>query len=260
MTDSDVCVSADALSFSYGASAFMEDVSLGFRPGALTCVIGPNGCGKSTLVGLCCGHLRPSSGIVRVCGLDVHALSVKRRARLIALLPQVNAIPPMSVSDLVGCGRFAHRSFARAMSEADYRAVDEAIAAVGLGGLRDADVRSLSGGQRQRAFIAMTVAQDAPSVFLDEPATYLDARTSHDMMGLLKGLSRRGKAVIAVVHDIDAALRYADDIVLMNGGRVVAAGDAAAVFESGAIGEVFGMELVSFVHGGRRAFAMFPPE
>lgn len=260
MNASDACVGVERVSFSYGASPFMEGVSVGFRAGALTCVIGPNGCGKSTLVGLCCGHLRPASGRVRVCGLEVHALSAKRRARVVAMLPQANSVPSMSVLDLVGCGRFSHRGFGRPMSEADHAAVDEAIEAVGLAGHRDADVRSLSGGQRQRAFIAMTVAQDAPAVFFDEPATYLDAKTSHEMMGLLKHLSGKGKAVIAVVHDIDSALRYADDIVLMDRGRVAAAGASCEVLESGAVEDVFGMELVSFSHGGRSAYALFPPE
>ena len=258
MTNAGVCVAANAVSFSYSSSAFMENVSVGFRAGALTCVIGPNGGGKSTLVGLCCGQLRPFSGTISACGADIHALTTKRRARLVAMLPQSNVVPPMSVFDLVGCGRFPHRSFARPMGKADYAAVDEAIEAVGLSDFRDVDVRSLSGGQRQRAFIAMTVAQDTPAVFFDEPATYLDARTSHEMMALLKTLSERGKTVVAVVHDIDSALRYADDIVLMERGDVVAAGSSGKVLESGAIGEVFGMELVSFSHGGRSAFAMFP--
>lgn len=260
MTGFDACVSVSDVSFSYGSSPLMRNVSVGFRSGAFTCVIGPNGCGKSTLVGLCCGQLRPRSGTVNVCGSDIYALSAKRRARLVAMLPQSNAAPPMSVSDLVECGRFAHRTFARPMSEADYAAVDEAIGAVGLAQYRDADVRSLSGGQRQRAFIAMTVAQDTPAVFFDEPSTYLDARTSHEMMHLLRRLSEMGKTVVAVVHDIDSALRYADDIVLMESGGVAAAGDCREVFESGAIEEVFGMELVSFSHGGRNAFAMFPVE
>lgn len=234
--------------FSYQPGApFMEGLSAVVPQGVVTSIIGPNGCGKSTLVKLASGLLRPTAGEVRLAGCSTAGLSARERARAMAVLSQMTRPAPMTVQALVECGRHPHRDFGGRPTAEDRRLVEEALALAGVARFRDHDVRRLSGGERQRAYLAMTLAQDTPLIVLDEPTTYLDINACHDLMTLVRALNRKqGKTVAMVIHDIDLALRYSDWLVVMERGRVAACGPVASVLDSGAIQRVFSLDVYPF--------------
>lgn len=243
MTDSAIRYDNVAFSYKPGAS-FIEGLSAHIAAGAVTSIVGPNGCGKSTLVKLASGLLRPLSGRVDVKGRDTGALSPRERARMLAVLAQSSRIPPMTVSALVACGRHPHMGLGGRLGPRDRELVEAAMERAGVARFRDHDLRRLSGGERQRAFVAMTLAQDTDLIVLDEPTTYLDINACHDLMALVRDLNRReGKTVAMVIHDLDLALRYSDNLVVMQKGRVAAQGPVEDVLSAGAVGDAFQMDI-----------------
>ena len=267
------------VTFSYGAAAVGARVRSGAAEGTrsstqaplingltleipadrVTGIVGPNGCGKSTLLKLADGLLEPQAGSILVAGAAVSALSARERARRVALLPQIHRTPSMTVRSLVMCGRYAHMGvFGRPTAE-DERAVEAALAEVGIARLAQKPARRLSGGERQRAFIAMAVAQEAGLLLLDEPTTYLDVRASFETMALVHELgARRRMTAIAVIHDLDLALRTCDDIVVMERGGIAAQGAAGDAGVCEAIGRVFGVTIAVVDTPQGRAYATFP--
>lgn len=237
----------ESISFSYGAGApFIEDLSAAIPAGAVTSIVGPNGCGKSTLVKLASGLLRPAAGRVDVVGRDTGALAPRERAQLMAVLAQSSRIPPMTVEALVACGRHPHMGWGGRLSVDDRMAVEAAMERAGVARFRHLDLRRLSGGERQRAHLARTLAQDTNLIVLDEPTTYLDISACHDLMVLVRDLNRReGKTVAMVIHDLDLALRYSDYLVVMQRGRVVSQGPTDAVLATGAVDDAFHMDICS---------------
>ena len=213
------------VSFGYGECALFDGLTLELAQGKVTSIIGPNGCGKSSLLKLASGICKPWEGSIRVLGHDIAALSSKERARLLSLLAQEHAAPPMSVRQLVACGRYPHHGMLATMDAADYEAVERALAACGLADLAERAVAELSGGQRQRAFIAMVLAQDTPVMLFDEPTSFLDVSACSEVMELMRSLKEKyGKIVFAVIHDIDLALKYSDEVCVMSGGKLLAQG------------------------------------
>lgn len=233
------------VSFSYKAGTlFMEGLSAAIPAGAVTSIVGPNGCGKSTLVKLASGLLRPAAGRVEVAGRDTGVLASRERARLMAVLAQSSRVPPMTVEALVACGRNPHLGWGGRLGPADREAVEAAMERAGVARFRGHDLHQLSGGERQRAHLARTLAQDTDLIVLDEPTTYLDISACHDLMALVRDLNRReGKTVAMVIHDLDLALRYSDFLVVMQKGRVVDAGPTDEVLASGAVGDAFQMDI-----------------
>ncbi len=248
------------LAFSYDRRcAFIDGLSVGFVSGAVTGIVGPNGCGKSTLLKLASGMLVPQAGDVLLDGRPVSSYGAKERARKLALLSQGLRPPAMTVAALASCGRFAHTGGFGAMSREDEKAVERALEATDMADLRDCELARLSGGQRQRAFIAMVLAQDADTILLDEPTTYLDIGACHDVMRLVRRLNEEeGKTTVLVIHDLDLALRYCDRLVVMDRGRIVCSGATEDVFAAGAIQSAFGVSVHEFDANGRRAYAVFP--
>lgn len=237
----------------------IDNLTLDIPAGRVTGIVGPNGCGKSTLLKLADGLLRPSAGSVLVAGDNVAALSSTERARRVAMLPQVHRTPSMSVRDLVMCGRYARMGFFGHPSAEDSRVVDAALAEFSLDEISRQPARSLSGGERQRAFLAMTVAQESDLLLLDEPTTYLDVRAAHETMRLARDLNRRrGITVVAVVHDLDLALRTCDKLVVMTRGSVRAQGKAGDPQVLGAIEQAFEVRVVPVDTPLGRAYAAFP--
>ncbi|MGL5910599.1 MAG: ABC transporter ATP-binding protein [Phycicoccus sp.] len=227
----------------YDGRVVVDGVSLAVPTGRTTVVVGPNGCGKSTLLRGLGRLLRPSSGAVLLDGDDIAALPTREVARRLGLLPQQPVLPEgVSVLELVERGRHPHRGLLRSWSRADEHAVASALERTDLVHLAGVSVDSLSGGQRQRVWIAMVLAQATPVLLLDEPTSFLDIAHQLDVLDLVHGLTRTGgTTVVMVLHDLGMAARYADHLVAMHDGRVVAEGSPAVVVTPEVIGAVFGV-------------------
>jgi iron complex transport system ATP-binding protein len=187
--------------------------------------------------------LAPASGAVLLDGADIRRLPTKAVARVVGLLPQSPIAPEgVTVSELVGRGRYPHRSWARPWSSLDDAAVADALIATGIASLADRRVEELSGGQRQRVWIAMALAQEPDILLLDEPTTYLDAAHQIDVLDLLTDLGHRGTAVVVVMHELNLATRYADHLIAMKDGGVVAAGAPRDIVTRELVDHVFGLD------------------
>jgi len=234
---------ADSVVLGYDARVVVHGVDLALPPGRVTVVVGANASGKSTLLRGLARLLAPRDGAVLLDGEDIHRLPTREVARRLGLLPQTPTAPEgITVGDLVARGRAPHQRWWQQWSLADAAAVTEALTATSLMDLADRPVDELSGGQRQRVWIAMALAQDTEILLLDEPTTFLDLAHQVDVLDLVAELNaRRGRTVLMVLHDLNHASRYADHLVAMKDGRVVAAGDPATVLTPGLVAEVFGL-------------------
>ncbi|MBB0242627.1 ATP-binding cassette domain-containing protein [Streptomyces alkaliphilus] len=235
-----VRLAARDLTLRYGDRVVSTRLTLDIPDGAFTAVVGPNGCGKSTLLRAFVRLLRPDSGHVGFDGREVGDYPAKALARLLGFLPQDPLAPEdIRVRQLVRRGRFPHRSLLGLWSPADEEAVEEAMAAAGVEDLADRPVQELSGGQRQRVWVAMVLAQRTPYLLLDEPTSFLDITHQYQLLALLSKLRDQGRTVIAVLHDINQACRFADHLVAVREGRVVAEGVPADIVDAALIKDVF---------------------
>ncbi|WP_007025627.1 ABC transporter ATP-binding protein [Saccharomonospora iraqiensis] len=235
---------ADQLRLGYGERLVVDGLDLAVEDGSVTVVIGPNGCGKSTLLRALGRLLRPRGGAVLLDGKRIDKRPTRDVARTVGLLPQSPLAPEgLTVGDLVSRGRHPHQSWHRQWSADDERAVGHALALTGMDAHADRVVDELSGGQRQRAWISMTLAQDTALLLLDEPITYLDLAHQVDVLDLVHGLhTERGTTVVMVLHDLNLAARYADTLVAMDDGRVVARGAPGEVLTEQLLAETFGLD------------------
>lgn len=229
----------------YGAADVLQDVSLRVRAGELCAILGPNGAGKSTLVKLLSGALRPRAGRAAVVGQDLAELDRQAIARMVAVVPQsIEVAFGFSVREVVMMGRAPHQGAWMRASAHDEAAVARALHACELDDLAARAVAELSGGEQKRVAIARALAQEAPVLLLDEAGAHLDVRHSIAVHELLRReLERRDLAVIAVLHDLNAAARYADRVALLKGGRIVGEGTVAEVMTYRRLTEVFETEL-----------------
>ncbi len=234
-----------SLHLAYDRRTVVEDLSLSIEAGTVTTFIGPNGCGKSTILKALGRILHPAAGEVRLEGTPLREMSTREVARRLAILPQTPVAPSgTSVVDLVMRGRNPHQSWARPWSRQDAQAADEALALTGLTDLAGRDIATLSGGQRQRAWIALVVAQAAPTLLLDEPTTYLDLGHQLDVLRLVRRLNReQGTTAVMVLHDISLAARYSDRLVAVRDGRVVADGTPAEVLTPEVVAAAFDVKV-----------------
>ncbi|KAB2810784.1 ABC transporter ATP-binding protein [Pimelobacter simplex] len=237
-------ITASGLSLGYRGRHVIENLDLVLPPGKVTAIVGPNACGKSTLLrGL--ARLHPhSAGTVTVDGNEIGALSRKQLARLIGVLPQTSVAPDgVRVAELVGRGRFPHQGWFGRHSSDDDAVVLRALEATGVAELAERRLEELSGGQRQRVWIAMVLAQETSAVLLDEPTTYLDVTHQLELLDLLADLNaERGTTVVMVLHELNHAARYADHMVVMSAGRVVAEGAPGDVLTVECVRDAFGLD------------------
>lgn len=218
----------------------LSDVSASVPAGEFTAVIGPNGCGKSTLLRAFTRLLTPSSGQVLVNGEDISRIRPVELARRMSLLPQDSPIPDgIRVAELVRRGRYPHQTLFAQWSARDEEAVTAAMRATHVDELADRLVDTLSGGQRQRVWIALALAQDAPCLLLDEPTTFLDIAHQVETLRLLDDLRAQGRTIVAVLHELGNAARFATHLIVMKDGRVVATGRPADLLTEELIEEVF---------------------
>lgn len=233
---------ARGLRFAYGRRDVLAGVDLEARAGELVGIIGPNGSGKSTLLRLLAGLDRPGAGHVRVQGLDLARLSDAERAGRVAWLPQQPRIAfAFTALQVVLLGRTAQ---AEGLLDrpADRAAAEAALAVVDASALAERPVDTLSGGERQRVFLAQALAQGAPLLLLDEPTAHLDPGQAMTVWGALASrLRAEGRAVVAVLHDVNLAAQFCDRVVVLEAGRVVAAGAPGGVIDAGLLERVFGI-------------------
>lgn len=248
-------VSAEHLYLSLGGKEILRDITFSLARGSITAVVGPNGCGKSTLLKAMSRMLRPDKGTISVFGRDIASFSRRELARHIAVLPQLHQAPEdMTVRELASMGRFPYRTFYRPASSKDELYVDKALHAVRLENKADAVVQQLSGGEQQRVWLAMLLAQRSPILYLDEPTTYLDMRHQLHMMRLLNHINEKlGLTIVIVLHDINQALQYTQQAIVMNDGKIVCTGPGSDVLTPELMRRVFGVEaeLVQTTDGRR---------
>ena len=234
---------AEHLTLGYADIDIVTDLDVQIPDGRITVIVGANACGKSTLLRGLARLLRPRGGRVVLDGTSVQDMRSIDVAKVLGLLPQTPVAPDgITVGDLVGRGRYPHQGWFRRWSAEDDRAVAAALAATGTTELEDRNIAELSGGQRQRVWIAMALAQDTDLLLLDEPTTYLDINHQVELLDLLTDLNRAsGTTIVIVLHDLNLACRYADHIIAMKKGQIVAEGAPNDVIDAAVVTEVFGL-------------------
>ncbi|MFC5180833.1 ABC transporter ATP-binding protein [Actinomadura harenae] len=230
------------LTLAYDRRVIARDLDVAVPDRSFTVVVGPNACGKSTLLRALARVLRPTAGTVTLDGERIASWPARRLARTLGLLPQSSVAPEgITVADLVARGRYPDQGVLRQWTREDERVVAESMDATGVASLASRGVDELSGGQRQRVWIAMALAQQTSLLLLDEPTTFLDIAHQIEVLDLCARLHAEGRTVVAVLHDLNQAARYATHLIAMRDGRIVAEGPPAEVVTAERVGEVFGL-------------------
>lgn len=234
------------VSVGYGERTVLDTLNVDIKRGAITSIVGPNGCGKSTLLRTMSRLLNPTKGEIVLDGKSIHDIPTRKLATQLGLLPQTPIAPDgIVVADLVGRGRTPHQGILGRWSQQDYDIVAEALETTGISDLSERSIDELSGGQRQRVWIAMALAQRTDTLLLDEPTTYLDVKHQLDVLDLLTELNRdRGTTIVMVLHDLNLAARYSDELVAVSGGKVFAHGHPREVITKENVKSVFGIDSV----------------
>ncbi|WP_417698191.1 ABC transporter ATP-binding protein [Psychromonas sp.] len=239
-------LSTKSVTLAYEDNVIAKDLTVDIPQGKFTVIVGPNGCGKSTLLRSLSRLLVPQSGEILLNGENIHHQSTREVAKKLGLLPQ-SAIAPdgIKVIDLVSRGRFPHQKWFQPWSEADQQAVELAMQATGVIDFAEFNVDQLSGGQRQRVWVAMALAQETSLLLLDEPTTYLDIAHQIELMDLFQDLNQiQGHTLVAVLHDLNHACRYADHLIMIKAGEIIATGSPNEIVTEALIEQVFGLSCL----------------
>lgn len=231
------------VSSGYGGTPVIDDITLKFPQGIVTVLLGPNGCGKSTLLKTALGIVPASSGKILYDGQDICSLTSRDIAKKAAYLSQSRNVPNITVGRMVLHGRFPYLSYPRHYSVEDREIVKDALQKTGSLELQNHQMNELSGGQRQKVYVSMALAQRAKTIFMDEPTTYLDVRHQFETMQIAKELAEGGAAVVMVLHDLSLALQFADQVAILDHGRLVQVGTSDEVFCSGVLDQTFGVHV-----------------
>jgi ABC-type cobalamin/Fe3+-siderophores transport system ATPase subunit len=234
------------LSLGYATHPIAAELDIDIPSGSFTAIIGPNGCGKSTLLRTLCRLLKPLHGEVYLNGKAIQRYPTKEVARQIGLLPQTAIAPDgITVTELVSRGRYPHQSLLKQWSHADQTAIEQAMLITGTADLANKLVDELSGGQRQRVWIAMVLAQDTPLILLDEPTTYLDITHQIELLELFCALNQHtGRTLVAVLHDINHACRYASHLIALHNGKIIAEGKPTDIVTPELMKAVFDLDCL----------------
>lgn len=232
------------LKLGYEDKIILNDISLEIPEGQLTIIIGCNGCGKSTLLKSMARLLKPISGSVKIKGRNIFNTPTKEVAKFLSILPQNPTAPDdLTVFDLVKQGRYPYQSWLKQWSRADEEAIKMALEETGITEIEDDKIIHLSGGQKQRAWISMTLAQETDIILLDEPTNHLDIKYRIEILDLLHKLKQKdNRTIIMVLHDINLACRYADNIVALRNGEVYANGHPSEIINEQLIKDVFDID------------------
>ena len=225
----------------YGGTPVLRELSFTVPKGSLTALIGPNGCGKTTLLRAAARQLPLLAGEILLDGRPVSSYGRTEFARKAAFMPQVRSVPAITAGALVAHGRFPHLGFSRRLRPEDRAAVQAAMEATGVADWANRDLRALSGGERQRVYLAMALAQDTDLILLDEPTTYLDPGRQFELLDLIASLPGRGKTVVMDLHDLSLAQRYSTQLLLLEQGRLVQRGTPEELYAGGQLDRVFGI-------------------
>lgn len=241
--DTTTRLTAHGITVGYGDRKVLDTIDFSLLEGELTVILGPNACGKSTLLKALARVNPVRTGEVRLDGSPLPGMKSKDIAKILAMLPQTPEAPSgVTVADVVARGRYPHQSLLRSWSPEDDAACTEAMTAANVLELADRPIEALSGGQRQRVWIAMTLAQQTPLILLDEPTTYLDITHQLEVLNLTRKLHRAGHTVAVVLHDLNLAFRYATHVVLMKDGEILAQGRPADIVTEEIIRQVFDVD------------------
>jgi iron complex transport system ATP-binding protein len=240
----DTVLAVDSLKVTFGSREVIRNLSISLPRGRIHTIIGPNGSGKTTLLRAVSRNLKPAAGSVFLNGKSIHEMTPKAIARQMAVLSQVhNAMSDVSVSELVAYGRFAHREWWKGKSAEDSGIVDWALERTGITDFAHQKINTLSGGERQRAWIAMALAQKPQLLLLDEPTTFLDISHQLDVLDLISGLNKEeGITILMVLHDINHAIRFSDELVVLKDGELYARGLPDKILDPCLLREVFNIE------------------
>lgn len=245
------------IGFGYEKSPVLKDISLTLEKGQIYGLAGVNGSGKTTLLKIL-GRLLDAEGEIYLEGKSYKDYERCEFAKKVAYLPQTRSIPSITVGQLVSHGRFPYLGFSRIMTSADKEAIEKALCMTELENMRSKNLKNLSGGERQRAYIAMTLAQDADYVLLDEPTTHLDICHKFEIMNIIKQIKDSGKTVVAVLHDLELSCKYSDRMILLKDGRIYGSDTPHSLMKKGMLRDVFNVECTEYFKDGDTEYVFSP--
>ena len=228
---------------SYNDKEILKDINCSFNDSALTVILGPNGCGKTTLIKTAIGLLDKKSGTIEIDGKELEEMPLKERARHVSYLSQNRNVPCITTERMVLHGRFPYMSWPRRYTKKDWDIVYSSMKKTDCLSLKGRMIGELSGGEKQKVYLAMSLAQDTKTIFMDEPTTYLDIAHQISLMNIVKELTNNVNSVIMVLHDLTLALQFADNIVLLKDGKVLKEDTRDNIYNSGLLDDVFGVKV-----------------